>query len=252
MRIGMWDVEASPDGSWHYGPLYKQSISPHHVREVGSVISFAWKWYGEDKPVRVWDVEKHGKEALLQKAWDLLSEADAMVSWNGTEYDTPKIATDFWLADMPQPAPYREIDLYRAAKKRFRMPSNSLDFVARLKGWGKKLDTEGMVRLWMKMIDPDPAVSKKAWRKLRWYNRGDVLLLEPAYEDLKAWTPKIPSFGAFTGEDVCPACGGRELEPQGFAYLTSGKYQRYRCRDCSKWSRSSRRMAGTSLVEVAV
>jgi len=244
MRIGFWDLETAPHLANVWG-LFDQNISLAQLREASEVICFGWMWEGDSR-AKVWSVHKHGKEAMLQKAWDLMHEADAVVSWNGQSFDTKTMAKEFLLAGMPPPSPTKEIDLMRAAKKRFRLASNKLDYVSQALGLEGKVKHEGF-ELWLACMQGDDA----AWRRMSNYCRKDVELLVPLFERLKPWIPGIASHAAFRGEDVCPACGSEDLRPQGRAFLRAGTYQRYVCGQCRKWSRGSRRLESTSIVEVS-
>jgi hypothetical protein len=141
------------------------------------------------------------------------------------------------------PSPFAQIDLYQTVKRQSRFLMNKLEHVAPQLGLKGKLQHEGF-RLWKKCIDGDPAARKK----MELYNRRDVTELEEAYDVLLPWVVSHPSFAAHAAEDdICPRCGGTDLRPQGFATLTTGKYQRYRCPDCGGWTRSTKRVSTTNV-----
>jgi hypothetical protein len=151
-------------------------------------------------------------------------------------------------AGLEPPAPYRQVDLWKTSKKVFRFDSTKLDFVTRELSFAGKLDNGGFER-WKNCIAGDP----KAWAEMRKYNIQDVRLLEPTYEKYLPWIPNHPNASLYSDDvvDCCTACQSSNLKREGFAYLISGKYQRFRCLDCGKWSRSTRREVGTGLVGVS-
>lgn len=244
MKVGFWDLETSPHLA-NVWALFDQNVSLAQLRETSEVICFAWMWEGDSR-AKVYSVHRHGKEAMLQKAWDLMNEADAVVSWNGASFDTKTMAKEFFLAEMPPPSPTREIDLMRAAKKRFRLASNKLEYVSKALGLAGKVQHEGFP-LWVACAQGDDA----AWRRMSRYCRQDVELLVPIFERLKPWISGIPSQAAFSGEEICPACGSEELAPQGFAVLQVGKFQRFCCKACGHWSRSGKRVAAVDIRSIA-
>jgi len=79
---------------------------------------------------------------MIQAAHDLLSEADAVIHYNGNSFDMPWLHTEFLLAGMPPPEPYKNIDLLLAVRKRFRFVSNKLDYVTQAVGLEGKVHHE--------------------------------------------------------------------------------------------------------------
>lgn len=248
MRVLLWDIETSPHVGYHWG-LFDQNIGLNQLIETGRVIVVGYKWLGEGKAAKAVSEHVEGREAMLQKVWDLLNEADALVSWNGASFDTKTMAKDFFLAGMPPPSPAKEIDLMRAAKKRFRLASNKLQFVAEALGLEGKVSHEGF-GLWRRCLEGD----ESAWRLMIRYCKKDVELLEPIYNAMRAWVPSLPSPALYDGgDDRCAACGGTDLEKRGFAYTPLGKFQQYWCRTegCGRWSRSGKRLDAVDLRPVA-
>jgi uncharacterized protein YprB with RNaseH-like and TPR domain len=136
MRVLAWDIERIPAASYHWG-LWKQNIGLSQIITTGETVSFAARWIGDPKRDAVFHSTFHdGKEEMLRQLWELLDEADALVSWNGAGFDTNHVNTEFLLAGMSPPSPATEIDLLRTAKKRFQFLSNKLDYVAQQLGVG--------------------------------------------------------------------------------------------------------------------
>lgn len=187
-----------------------------------------------------------GKEKMLGDLWELLDEADAVVHYNGRRFDIPHINREFVEMGKDPPSPYKQIDLLQAVRRRFRFPSNKLEYVAGALGIGSKLKHDGF-ELWLGCM----ANEKTAWRTMRQYNINDVALTEMLYWKLLPWIPNIPSHAAHSGEDVCPACGSKDLESRGYAYTAQSKYRRCVCKDCGKWSRLTKSDDTVGIREVA-
>lgn len=244
MRILTIDIETIPNKVWSW-ELYKAFIGPEQVIEPGRVICFSAKWLDDD--VTMFSSEYRAERSLMvAKAWKLLGEADAVIHYNGTTFDVPKLNREFELYHLGPPPPYKQIDLLQTARKVFSLSSNKLGYVVKEFGVGEKVANEGWP-LWQACIDGDA----DAWERMERYNRGDVIATEALYRRWLPWIPSVPSFGAFTGTDVCPACGSTELVRQGYAMTRTGRYQRYQCPQCGKWSRATRRESGTKITEVA-
>ncbi len=232
MKILLLDIETAPNLVWTWG-LFNQNIAINQIEKPGYVLSWAAKFLGKNKAIYFSSVND-GKD-MLTWAHELISEADAVVHWNGTSFDLPTLNQEFLTSGLGPPSPVVEVDLLLVARKRFRLLSNKLDYVAQYLGVGKKVAHEGMT-LWLKCMEGDA----KAWAKMKKYNIHDVKLLEAVYGHFLPWIPNHPNHGLFTeGTDmVCPNCGGSKLHKRGTSYSRTMTYQRYQCQGCGTWTRS--------------
>jgi hypothetical protein len=238
------DIETRPNLAYVWR-LWDQNVSLPALIESVDVLSFAAKWYGK-KPIIFKSVYHDGEEAMIQAAYELLDEADAVIHYNGKRFDTPHLNRKFLESGMQPPSPFKEIDLLETVKKKFAFPSNKLEYVLQALGIGHKLKHEGF-DMWVKCLAGD----EKAWRTMKAYNIQDVRETEKLYDYLLPWIVGHPSFGAETGQDVCPTCGSPDLVREGYAYTATGKFQRFSCSACGHWSRATRRTEGTHITNVA-
>jgi DNA-directed RNA polymerase subunit RPC12/RpoP len=131
----------------------------------------------------------------------------------------------------------------RVAKKRFKFPSNKLDYVAQKLGIGEKVKHSGF-ELWVKCMAGDD----KAWREMKKYQIQDVDLLVGMYEKFRPWIHNHPN-RAIT-DDVsngCLTCGSTHLQSRGFEVLSTGKYRKFQCQDCGKWMRGAKSEATSTM-----
>lgn len=242
MKILTVDIETSPNLGYVWG-LFKQNIAITQLEDVGEVISFAAKWYGKKK-VMFFSVHHDGKEAMVQAAHDLLSEADAVVGYNSKSFDMKHLHREFILSGLNPPAPYKDIDLLNVVKQNFRFTSNKLDFVSQQLGLGAKTSHTGF-QLWKDCLEGDA----KAWALMKKYNMQDVVLTEQLYDRLLPWIKSHPHRGLYSGTEthVCPNCGSEDLEKRGKAYTVMSTYQRYLCHGCGRWSRGNKRIDSTDV-----
>jgi hypothetical protein len=231
----------------HAWGLWDQRIGLSQLIESTHLMCFAAKWVGKPR-VMFHSTFHDGKQEMLDAAWKLLDEADALMSWNGKGFDTKHLMREFLEAGMPPPSPHKEIDLMLTAKRRFRFPSNKLQYVSTLLGLEGKQSHEGF-GLWLKCLDGDA----KAWGRMRRYNKQDVVLLEQLYEKLLPWIvghPNVNLYGDGADLSACPKCGGTDLRKRGFAYTPTSRFQQYRCEGCGTWSRTGKRDTGADVREV--
>lgn len=245
LKILALDLETSPNVAHVWG-LWNQNVSIKQLLESTQVICFGARWYGEEEVI-FGSVHHDGQQAMLQKVYDLLDEADAVMGWNSKGFDSKHLNREFLEAGMLPPSPWKELDLMLAVKKVFRFPSNKLDYVAQRLGVGAKVQHSGH-ELWIRCMAGEEA----AWEEMKEYQVQDVDLLIDLYDKLKPWIKTHPAAPLYEGLEVgCPVCGSSNLTRQGFAHTASSSFQRFVCGECGAWSRGSSRVASTSLRQIA-
>lgn len=229
IRILMLDIETAPHLAAVWG-LYDQNIATNQIIKPGYTLCWAAKWYGEKK--LMFSSILDGHRTMVRRAHDLLSECDAVCHYNGTKFDIPTLNKEFLLLGLTPPAPYKQVDLLRTARSRFKLASNKLDYVATQLGLGSKVEHKGM-ELWLECMEKKP----EAWKVMEKYNKHDVTLLERVYERLRPWIKGHPNISAYSGSVCCPNCGSEKGQAKGYAVLQMRRYQRFKCGDCGTWYR---------------
>lgn len=245
MRRLTIDVETKPNLAYVWDMYHADYLAPDKLVETNEVICFAAKW-NDSKRIIFKSIHGDGETEMTLALWSLLDEADVVVHYNGKRFDIPHINRKFVQHHMNPPSPYKQIDLFETIKRTFRFPSMKLGYVLHELGLVEKVETGGF-ELWTGCMANDA----KSWAQMRTYNIGDVVSTEALHDYLLPWIPNYPSHGAMSGEDDCPQCGSKKLVREGYAYTQGGKFQRFRCADCGRWSRSNRRDAGTHIVGIA-
>lgn len=220
---------------WHPG---KQYVRAENIVEAGHTLCWAAKWRGE-KGMMFGSVWGDGKKRMLTRMWRLINDADVIIHFNGERFDVPVLNKEFLLARMGPPAPYRQVDVLKTFRRRFRFASNSLDHVAQRLGVGRKTKHKGL-DLWHDVMRGLPT----ARRKMEQYNKNDVRLLERVYDRVLPWIPNHPNMALYVNDEkpICPPCGANKLTKRGFAFTSMGKYQRYQCEKCGFWPRGSQNL----------
>ena len=233
------DIETAPNIVYCWG-LWNQNVSIKQILDSGYTLCFAYKWH-KKRGVGFHSIFEDGEEAMIQRAWELLEEADVVTHYNGTRFDIPTLNKEFVLHGLTPPAPFKQVDLLRTVRRQFKFPSNKLDYVAQTLGIGAKVKHLGM-DLWIGCMNGD----SKAWNIMKRYNKADVRLLEKLYVRLLPWIPAHPNGLLFDetslGErkwrgEKCSRCGSGNVQKRGFQYTRSYVYQRYHCTSCGSWMR---------------
>lgn len=242
-RLLTIDIETSPALSYHWG-LWQQNISLAQIVEPSRVICYAYQWYGERKRVE-FDAEwKHrSRDAFLGQLYDLWTEADGLIHWNGESFDEPHIRREFLTHGFKPAKPIQSIDLMRHVKRNYRFLSNKLDYVSGELIGQHKVGHEGF-GLWRRVLDGDPVARKTMER----YNKRDVALTTAVAKELKPHIPKWPHAGLYTGQEFSCVCGSTDLEKRGTKTASSRVYQQYHCNSCGRWPRGTQSIGKVTVV----
>lgn len=236
------DIETAPNLAYVWG-LWDQRVGLNQIVEVSTVLCFAAKWLGDpDSKIMYHSSHGDGHDQMICAAWELFNEADALIHFNGRNFDVKHLNREFLLAGLAPPSPHDDIDLLTAARARFKFASNKLDHISQQLGIGSKLKHSGF-ELWTRCMAGDD----KAWAEMERYNVQDVKITEAVYLKLLPWIKNHPNVALFTGElSGCPTCGSTALEKRGKHRTRALVYDRYRCKECGKYSRGSGRLPDTT------
>lgn len=235
MKLLFLDIETSPNIVHTWG-LFNQFIAINQIVQSGKTICWAARWAG-DKKVMYSGHDTDSHKNMLKKIHKLLSEADAVVTYNGNRFDLPTLNKEFIKAGMTPPAPYKKIDLLTVARSQFKFTSNKLDYVAQFLGLGAKEKHKGH-ELWLGCM----AGNDKDWKIMQKYNKQDVVLLEKVYDRMLPWIPRHANWSVFENSLCCPNCGSKYFQKRGLYHSQAGTYQRYQCQGCGTWFKDNKNM----------
>src|SRR5690606_26067543 len=200
-RILTMDLECSANLVYAFG-LRDQNIGLSQIVEHGKMISFAARWYG-DEDVIYRSVHDDGEDDMLATLWQLLDDCDVLVTFNGVSFDVKVAQRALLLAGYPPPTPWKDIDLLRIARRRFRFTSNKLQNLCYELGLPLKVETGGF-DLWKRCADGDPV----AWKEMRTYNIQDVIVTEQLMDRMRPWLTGLHHGLWSDNAQTCTNCGG--------------------------------------------
>lgn len=232
MKIVTIDIETAPNKAFTWG-LWDQNVGLNQLIESSSVLCWAAKWYGKREVLFDRITGAKSRKTMLKGIHQIMSEADAIVTWNGDNFDIPSLNREFLVAGMTPPAPYKRIDLLKTARDKFKFTSNKLEYVGPHLGLGTKVKHPGF-ELWLGCMAGD----EESWALMEKYNKGDVVLTEKVYDKMLPWITNHPNRGAHDPGCACPNCGSNEVQRRGVSVTRDAKYQRFQCTSCGAWSRS--------------
>ena len=238
-RVLFIDIETAPILAQVW-KIWDENISLSQIKQDWHLISFAAKFLGE-KEIFYMDQRKskniEDDRKLLEAIWKLLDEADIVVGQNSKAFDVKKINARFIMNGFSPPSSFKQIDTLLIAKKYFGFTSNKLEFMtSKLNKKHKKSSHKKFTgfELWKECLNGN----QTAWREMEEYNKLDILSLEELYHKLIPWDTSI-NFDLYTDDVVNTCkCGNTEFKKNGFAYTSSGKFQRFCCTECGAETRS--------------
>lgn len=225
-RVLLYDIETSPNIGLAFG-IWEQNIPK--VIKHWEVLCFGYKWLGEKKVHIVSQEGDKDDKKVVAKLVELFNQADVIIAHNGDSFDQKMVNTRILMHGLKPPMPYKTIDTKRVSKRYFRFNSNSLDNLARDMGIGKKLEHEG-IELWWGCMNGD----KQCWKRMKNYNKQDVVLLEEYYNIVRPWISNHPALNVLAHRPAsCPKCLGENINA-GMKYRATNTnlYQYFRCMDC--------------------
>lgn len=239
-KILIYDIERFPNNAWIWDRFDIKFVPMDMIKTRARTCAVGAKWVGAKTTMYTSEFhEEGGHEAMVRKAHSWFEEADIIVGFNNKSFDRRHLKTAFEQYGLRLHSPVKEVDLYQVVKRNLKLPSNRLTDVAKELGLTQlKMEHEGFL-LWVKCMEGD----EKAWSRFRRYCKQDVAVTEELYHRILHLIPGHPHLGLYTDDDnpVCGQCGSeRPLQRRGFERTNLGKFQRYQCTACSKFSRGKR------------
>lgn len=241
-RILFIDLERVPGSVtmdiWHPKDFARMSYGPHPSKwdEQPRMLCFAARWDGRKRGEFHASWDNDDPHHLARESWRLASEATHLVTYAGTIADVPWLKQSWLEAELPPPAPFKHIDLYKVAAQ-FGYPSRSLAHLCSILGLEGKQGHYSIADARACL-----AGDEKARRKMRRYNLGDVAqdTLGGVFERLRPWIRGL-NLGALalTDEKRCPYCASENVRRNGWYTAAVQSYAQWTCDDCGGHSRSN-------------
>lgn len=230
-NILVLDIETRPAKVYIWRAYGEQNIGVEQIIDADGIICVGAKWVGKKETFLFSDWE-HGHENMIRSIHSLLSEADAVVTYNGDKFDLPKLNGEFLLLGLKMPPMIPSIDAVKTVRK-LGFFVNRLAFIGPFLQIGSKVKHEGF-DLWLKVLAGDV----KAQARMAKYCKQDVVLTEKLYQTIKPFIKNHPHLGKEARE--CGACGSNHVQSRGFRRTKYFKVQRLQCQTCGSWQDGSR------------
>lgn len=236
-KILIFDIETAPIKAYIW-KLWKTDVHLEQIINDWFCIAWSAKWlyngYTMGSVLTPEEIKNEDDKRIMTSLWELINEADIVVSHNGNKFDIPRINSRFIINGLAPTKPYFSIDTCQVAKRQFGFSSNKLDALATHFNIPHKLDTD--FSLWKRCLEGD----EEALQYMLKYNMKDVNILEEIYLKLRPWIKNHPNMGNLSNlNNACANCGSEDITiiPNKFYYTSVGKYPLFRCNVCNAVSR---------------
>lgn len=244
-KVLIFDIETAPIIAHVWG-LWENNVALNQIECDWHVLSWSakWKWAPDNE---VMHMSQRGASKieddteLLNAIWELLDEADVVITQNGKSFDQRKLNARFVIKkikDGHPPSSFKHEDTKLIAQKHFAFSSHKLEYMTdQLNVKYKKLKHKKFPghEMWTECLKGN----QDAWDAMEEYNKYDVLALEELFDILAPWQGVSGvNYNWYNDaeENLCK-CGGKTFTRNGFYYTSVGKFQRYKCAACGAESR---------------
>ena len=225
-KILVYDIETCRVKAdvWSTG---KQYINHKQLRSQTKIISIAWKWIGEDRVYSVhWD-ENHNDYGVMVDFLKVYNKASLVVGQNNNSFDNKLINTRAAYHKLHVDRFVKSFDIYRMAKRYFRLPSYSMAYMAEYFGLTLKQSHEG-IYMWEMIEYGTPEEQAEYLKKMITYNKGDIVTTEELYLTLKPYFASVTHKGVSNGlpKWTCPVSGSKNVKLLKTIFTEMGTVQR--------------------------
>jgi len=224
-RVLIYDIETARVEArlWWAG---KQYVNGNQITSDPSIITIAWKWVGENKVNYLkWDKNKIDKK-LVTKFLKIYNKADMVIGYNNDRFDNKWINTRALKYGLEVNTFVKSFDIMKQSKRLFRLPSYSMNYLAKFLGVQTKLQHTGLA-MWDAIQYGKKKEAKKAMKLMVKYNIQDIIVTEQVYLKVRKYMKSPIHLGVVAGESKtsCPVCGGTHSKLHHTTVTAAGTIQ---------------------------
>ena len=222
----------------------KQYVHGTQINGIPNIITIAWKWLGEKKVHSMeWDKNQSDEELIKAFAKEY-NKADMVIGFNNNRFDNKWLNTRAVYYNININTHVKSLDLMKQAKNILRVPSYSMNAIAKMMGVTTKLQHSGL-SMWEAIQYGSKADAKEAMKMMLEYNEQDINVTEAVYLRLRRYIKHPIHVGRLIGEDKysCGSCGSTDLKLYKETFTQVGtKQYLMECNCCQSVSRISETM----------
>jgi len=231
-KILIYDIETArmEANVWWSGQQY---LNGNSITSEPRIITVAYKWLGEDKVHHLKWNKKQSDKKLLKRFLEVYNEADYVIGFNNDKFDNRYINSRALKHNLEVNTHVKSLDLMKEAKRLFRLPSYSMNYIARYLGLETKLQHSGLA-MWEAIQYGTKKEAREAMELMIDYNVQDIVVTEDVYLRMRKYLKHPIHAGVTMGLErtTCPICGGNNTELFKTTVAPSGTIHRImRCKE---------------------
>ena len=231
-RVMIYDIETSRQRAdvWWSG---KQYINGNNLVGDPNVISIAYKWLGEEEVHCLkWDKNMCDKKMITTFLREY-NQADMVIGYNNDRFDNKWINTRALKHSLEVNTLVKSFDIMKQSKSIFRLPSYSMNYLAKFLGVQTKLQHGGLA-MWDAIQYGTKKEGKKAMKMMLEYNIQDIIVTEQVFLKVRSYMKMHIHLGVMVGQakTSCPSCGGSHVKLHKTTVTAAGTVQHImKCKD---------------------
>jgi len=246
-KIVHWDLETLPDAREIYKVIPSIGAWPGRTfkAELQTIMCFGYKIEGQAKAksLNVWDYadDIHNDAALVHMAYEILHDADEIVTHNGKRFDVKVMNTRLSKHGMPPLPKIHHVDTQVICKSHLSLYSNSLANVAKFYKLDDKMTFSNKWGMWERFAFGED--TPKDRHDMSEYCKMDVEVLQQIYHKTRPFHGNSTVNKNIVNPDemVCPTCGEDALVSNGWRISGGTAFQRMQCTACGSWSKLNKK-----------
>jgi len=237
-KILFYDIETMPLKAyiWRLGKqvVRHQQLGKNHFMYNIICITYCWN---DNKPAKalVFDYKKQDCKKIVQEFDELVKQADCVIGKNSDRFDNKHISLQRLVHDLPGMPDWLDKcdDLEKHMRRHFYLPSQSLDYISDILGFGGKIKME--MQDWINITEKNE-FGPKSLKKMVTYGKKDIVDTRAVWNYcVKHFKPRL-NFATFAGDHVCVRCGSSNIYKNGTRYAGKSRKQRWQCNDCHSFA----------------
>jgi uncharacterized protein YprB with RNaseH-like and TPR domain len=213
---------------WRPGDQYVGHNQLVKGSDITDIICIAYCW--DKGPVKLlhWDYNKQDSRKMIQEFDAIAKEADVLIGQNSDSFDVKHINTQrlmHGLEPMPEWADQTD-DLLKQVRKFFKFPSNKLDYISNILGYGAKAAV-GM-QDWINIQEKNED-GEKSFDKMLKYCARDVLITRKTFQHILPYIKPKFNMSVFNGKRCCVSCGSEDIVEDRERVHGASRVMLYKC-----------------------
>lgn len=211
-KVMIYDIETSRIRFWGWW-TGQQYVAPTQLIDEPTIITISWKWLGsEDIHYLTWD-ENHSDKQMMIDFLKEYNKADMVIGYNNDKFDNRFINARAMKHNLDVNTHVRSYDIMKEEKRVFRVPSYSMDYMAKYSNVIHKQGHEGL-HMWNMIQTGTPEQQAEYLQKMVDYNIGDIAATEELYIRLRKYFGHKIHLGVLYGGEKwsCPDTGSTNVE----------------------------------------